>query len=244
MGGRLPGDSEVSCNSVCLPSAHWTHVAWFLLLCCTWIGAWSCPHLGTATVMSCRYLIWTDFSQLSRHQRAPKNAVNRPFPESAFSGVLHFWVCFGAPLEQNKEHPKTQHTRKRRFWERSITCIFGRVAFSGALYSPVRKTGGPSFRYIVFLARFARRSPRTIRIRIWIAFVSRDSGHEGGNVKEVMPNRSGSDKVVIRKWGLFTGGISVSRLESLENGQIILCFPDSGLSGISDFCRISTTCMF
>ena len=49
--------------------------------------------------------------------------------------MLRFRVCFGALLEGNKEHPKTQHTRKRRFWKRSTTCIFGRVAYSGALCS-------------------------------------------------------------------------------------------------------------
>ena len=36
--------------------------------------------------------------------------------------------------EENKEHPKTQHTRKRKFSERSGTCVFGCVAFSGALW--------------------------------------------------------------------------------------------------------------
>ena len=60
----------------------------------------------------------------TRKRNTPENAGNRPFPESAFSGVLRFRVLFGALLEGNKEHPKTQHTRKRRFWEWSITCVF------------------------------------------------------------------------------------------------------------------------
>ena len=68
----------------------------------------------------------------TRKRNKPKNAGNRPFPESGLSGVLRFRVCFGALLEGNKEHPKTQHTRKRRFWEQSITCVFGCAAFSGA----------------------------------------------------------------------------------------------------------------
>ena len=73
----------------------------------------------------------------TRKRNTRENAGSRPFPESAFSGVLRFRVCFGALLEGNKEHPKTQHTRKRRFWERSITCVFGCVAFSGAFCSPL-----------------------------------------------------------------------------------------------------------
>ena len=75
----------------------------------------------------------------TRKRNTPEIAGDRPFPESAFSGVLRFRVLFGALLEGKKEHPKTQHTRKRRFWERSITCVFGCVAFSGALCSPLTK---------------------------------------------------------------------------------------------------------
>ena len=37
-------------------------------------------------------------------------------------------------VEENKEHPKTQHTRKRRFSEGSSSCVVGCVAFSGALW--------------------------------------------------------------------------------------------------------------
>ena len=45
------------------------------------------------------------------HPKTPENAGNRPSPESWFSGVLRvFGSCFGALLEGNKEHPKTQHT--------------------------------------------------------------------------------------------------------------------------------------
>ena len=59
----------------------------------------------------------------ARKRNTPENAGNRPFPESAFSGVLRFRVCFGALIEGNKEHPQTQHTRKRRCWEQSITML-------------------------------------------------------------------------------------------------------------------------
>ena len=53
--------------------------------------------------------------------------------------MLRFRVCFGALLDGNKEHPKMQHTRKRRFSERSIFCVFGCVAFSGAFWRlPIR----------------------------------------------------------------------------------------------------------
>ena len=50
----------------------------------------------------------------TRKRNTPENAGHRPFPESAFSGVLRFRVCFGALLEGNKRapenaaHPKTQ----------------------------------------------------------------------------------------------------------------------------------------
>ena len=81
----------------------------------------------------------------TRKRNTPENAGNRLFPESAFSGVLRFRVCFGALLEGNKEHPKTQHTRKRRFWEQSITCVFGCVAFSGALWRLPIPSGRPRF---------------------------------------------------------------------------------------------------
>ena len=71
----------------------------------------------------------------TRKRNTPENAGNRPFPESAFSGVLRFRVCFWRPLRaETKSTPKTQHTRKRRFWKRSVTCVFGCVAFSGAFW--------------------------------------------------------------------------------------------------------------
>ena len=75
----------------------------------------------------------------TRKRNTPENAENRPFQKSAFSGELRFRVCFGALFEGNKEHPKTQHTRKRRFSERSVFCVFGCVAFSGAFCSPLIK---------------------------------------------------------------------------------------------------------
>ena len=40
--------------------------------------------------------------------------------------------------EENKKHPKTQHTRKRRQSTISRICVFRCVAFSGALCSPLR----------------------------------------------------------------------------------------------------------
>ena len=72
----------------------------------------------------------------TRKRNTPENAGHRPFPESAFLGVLRFRVCFGALLEGNKEHPKTQHTRKRRFWKRSMTCVFGCVCVFGCFLAP------------------------------------------------------------------------------------------------------------
>ena len=81
------------------------------------------------------YQIW-QAPKHTRKRNTPENAANPPFPESAISGVLRFRVCFGALLEGNKEHPKTQHTRRRRFSERSIFCVFGCVAFSGAFPCP------------------------------------------------------------------------------------------------------------
>ena len=50
-----------------------------------------------------------------RRQNTPKNANDRSFQESAISGVLLYRVCFGALLEENTEHPKSQHTRDRRW---------------------------------------------------------------------------------------------------------------------------------
>ena len=75
---------------------------------------------------------WTNQrrTKSTRKRNTPENAGNRPLPESAFSGVLRFRVCFGALLEGSKTQAKKQHTRKRRFWERSVTCIFGCEAFS------------------------------------------------------------------------------------------------------------------
>ena len=54
--------------------------------------------------------------------------------------MLRSRVCSGTLLEGNEEHPKTQRTRKRRFLERSVFCVFGCVAFSGALCSPLMQT--------------------------------------------------------------------------------------------------------
>ena len=47
-------------------------------------------------------------------------------------------ICDLLGSEENKEHPKTQHTRKRRSSTVSRICVFGCVAFSGALCSPLR----------------------------------------------------------------------------------------------------------
>ena len=73
----------------------------------------------------------------TRKRNTPENAGTRLSPKSAISGVLRFRVCFGALLDRNKEHPRTQHTRKRRFSGRSIIRVFECVAFSGALCSPL-----------------------------------------------------------------------------------------------------------
>ena len=81
--------------------------------------------------------------KFGRRQNTPENATH---PKTQlidrsqnlrFRVCCVFRVCFGALLEGNKEHPKTQHTRKRRFSERSVFCIFGCVAFSGAFCSPL-----------------------------------------------------------------------------------------------------------
>ena len=67
----------------------------------------------------------------TRKRNTPENAGNRPCPDSAFSGVLRFRVCFGALSEGNKEHPKTQHPRTGKG---SPTCVFGCVAFCGCFW--------------------------------------------------------------------------------------------------------------
>ena len=65
--------------------------------------------------------------RLGRRQRAPENATHPKTQVTDRPQNLRFRVCcvFGCSLfsllEENKEHPKTQHTRKRRFWKRSIT---------------------------------------------------------------------------------------------------------------------------
>ena len=63
---------------------------------------------------------------------------------------LRFRVCcvFGCSLFPSKKTPKHirkhRFSRKHRFWERSITCIFGCVAFSGALWRLPNKQNGSS----------------------------------------------------------------------------------------------------
>ena len=47
---------------------------------------------------------------------------------------LRFRVCFVALLEENKEHPKTQHTRKRSSSERSPDLPFLGVLFFLGLF--------------------------------------------------------------------------------------------------------------
>ena len=72
-------------------------------------------------------------------QRAPENATHPKMQVIDRSQNLRFrCVAFSSalcsPLRGAKTHPKMQHTRNRRFWERSISCIFGCVTFSGALW--------------------------------------------------------------------------------------------------------------
>ena len=65
-------------------------------------------------------------------QKAPENATHPKTQVIDRFQNLRFQVCcvFGSSLFRSKRAPK--HTRKRRFWERSVTCVFGCVAFSGA----------------------------------------------------------------------------------------------------------------
>ena len=74
-------------------------------------------------------IAWQAPKNTQKHN-TPKNAENRPF-NLRFRVCCVFGCVFGALLEGNKEHPKTQHTRERRFSERSVFCVFGCVAFSG-----------------------------------------------------------------------------------------------------------------
>ena len=72
-------------------------------------------------------MIW-QAPKSTRERNTPENAGNRPSPESAFSGVLRFRVCFVALLEGNKEHPKTQilgTVDYLRFRVCSLCCVFG-----------------------------------------------------------------------------------------------------------------------
>ena len=81
------------------------------------------------------------FCLIRGEQKAPENATHlKTQVIDRFQNLL-FRVCciFGCfivfPLyEGAKAHPKTQHTRKRRFWERSVPCVFGCVPFSGAFW--------------------------------------------------------------------------------------------------------------
>ena len=72
---------------------------------------------------------------LRREQRAPENATHPKTQVVDRSENLRFRVCcvFGCSLFPSKRapktHPKTQHTRKRRFSERSMTCVSGVLRF-------------------------------------------------------------------------------------------------------------------
>ena len=77
----------------------------------------------------------------------PRLPSNDPTSETVFGGSPKLvsnkapsqGLLFGTFCsEENKEHPKTQHTRKRRQWTVSRTCVSGCVAFSGVLCSPLR----------------------------------------------------------------------------------------------------------
>ena len=67
------------------------------------------------------------------------------FPEHPVSGrhlsehsPEHFLGFRGFCLASAKEHPKTQHTRKRRHLTVPRICVFGCVAFSGVFWGPFR----------------------------------------------------------------------------------------------------------
>ena len=85
---------------------------------------------------------------LPKFRQAPKSTRKRnTLPKTQVidrsQKKLRFRVCcdFGRVLvpfwEGSKEHAKMQHIRQRRFSERPIFCVFGCVAFSGALCSPL-----------------------------------------------------------------------------------------------------------
>ena len=66
--------------------------------------------------------------------KVPENAIHPTTQKTDHSEILRFLVCIWRRLTRKKAHPKTQHTRKRRFSE--VQWNFN-LAFSGALCSPL-----------------------------------------------------------------------------------------------------------
>ena len=65
-------------------------------------------------------------------QRPDDNRISRQDPEKG--GLRQEWPT----NQRSKKHPKTQHTRKRRKLAVPKICVFGCVAFLGALCSTLR----------------------------------------------------------------------------------------------------------
>ena len=78
------------------------------------------------------FVCWA--ASIREEQKAPENATHPKTQVIDRFQNLRFRVCcvFGCSLFPSKRAPK--HTRKRRFCGRSTTCVFGCVAFSGALW--------------------------------------------------------------------------------------------------------------
>ena len=73
----------------------------------------------------------------TRKRNTPENAGNRPFPESAFSGVLRFRVLFVSPLRGRQRTPENANTPENAdSGKRSITCVFGVCCVFGCSLAP------------------------------------------------------------------------------------------------------------
>ena len=85
------------------------------------------PGFADESVLSCGGASLDRSISFGRRQNAPENATHPKTQAFDHFKNLRFRVCcsfgrvFGALLKGNKEHPKTQHTRKRRFSEWSST---------------------------------------------------------------------------------------------------------------------------
>ena len=117
-------------HSLCRIPCEWTFSTKFACVRMRWLGALSTASICIAIL--CKS-IWVRFRWSA--------------PQSSRYLARHLQECFmGSPWKrcgecfsaENKEHPKTQHTRKRRKLTVPKICVFGCVAFSGALCSPLR----------------------------------------------------------------------------------------------------------